>query len=75
PGDRCEVHHIDQWATGGSTDIDKLTFTCTPNHKRVGKGWQTRKRSDGQTEWIPPPHLDRGAHTNDYHHPERLFDH
>ncbi|MFV3492607.1 HNH endonuclease, partial [Mycobacterium tuberculosis] len=75
PGDRCEVHHIDQWATGGSTDIDKLTFTCTPNHKLVGKGWQTRKRSDGQTEWIPPPHLDRGAHTNDYHHPERLFDH
>ncbi|CFB10229.1 Conserved protein of uncharacterised function%2C possible maturase [Mycobacterium tuberculosis] len=25
--------------------------------------------------FIPPPHLDRGAHTNDYHHPERLFDH
>ncbi|WP_435533447.1 hypothetical protein [Mycobacterium tuberculosis] len=43
---------MDQWATGGSTDIDKLTFTCTPNHKLVGKGWQTRKRSDGQTEWI-----------------------
>ncbi|WP_423795521.1 hypothetical protein [Mycobacterium tuberculosis] len=21
---------MDQWATGGSTDIDKLTFTCTP---------------------------------------------
>ncbi|MDR3654200.1 MAG: hypothetical protein P4L48_00565 [Mycobacterium sp.] len=26
------------------------------------------------TEWIPPPQLDRGARTNDYHHPERLFD-
>jgi phosphohistidine phosphatase len=23
-------------------------------------GWSTRKNADGDTEWIPPPHLDRG---------------
>ncbi|MCV7090484.1 HNH endonuclease signature motif containing protein [Mycobacterium interjectum] len=74
PGYWCEVHHIDEWATGGRTDADRLTFTCAPNHKLAEMGWKTRKLPNGRTEWIPPPHLDRGARTNDYHHPERLFD-
>ena len=75
PGYWSEVHHIDDWATGGRTDADKLTFACTANHKLVGKGWATRKLPNGRTEWIPPPHLDRGLkRTNDYHHPERMFD-
>ena len=34
----------------------------------------TRKRKDGRTEWIPPPHLDTGqARINNYHHPERYL--
>ncbi|WP_454560694.1 HNH endonuclease signature motif containing protein [Mycobacterium haemophilum] len=75
PGYWSEVHHIDEWSAGGSTDADKLTFACTPNHKQAGNGWKTRKLPNGRTEWIPPPHLDHGqARTNDYHHPERLFD-
>jgi hypothetical protein len=74
PGYWSEVHHIDEWAAGGLTDADKLTFTCPPNHKLAENGWRTRKLPNGRTEWIPPPHLDRGARTNDYHHPERLFD-
>ena len=74
PGYWSEVHHIDDWAAGGSTDADKLTFACKPDHNQAGNGWQTRKLPDGRTEWIPPPHLDHGqARTNDYHHPERLF--
>ncbi|WP_370499416.1 hypothetical protein, partial [Mycobacterium sp. pR1184] len=29
---------------------------------------------NGHTQWIPPPHLDRGQpRTNTYHHPERLL--
>jgi hypothetical protein len=75
PGYWSEVHHIDDWAAGGATDVDKLTFACAANHKLAGKGWTTRKRPDGRTEWIPPPQFDRGQkRTNDYHHPERLFD-
>ena len=74
PGYWSEVHHIDDWATGGKTDADKLTFACAANHKLAGKGWTTRKLPNGQTEWIPPPRLDHGQkRTNDYHHPERLF--
>jgi hypothetical protein len=75
PGYWSEVHHIDDWAAGGKTDVDKLTFACAANHKLAGKGWTTTKLPNGRTEWNPPPHLDHGRkRTNDYHHPERIFD-
>ncbi|HTX96036.1 MAG TPA: HNH endonuclease signature motif containing protein [Mycobacterium sp.] len=74
PGYWSEVHHIDEWASGGSTNADRLTFACAPHHKLLEKGWRTEKLPNGRTEWIPPPQLDRGARSNDYHHPERLFD-
>jgi hypothetical protein len=33
-----------------------------------------RKREDGRTEWIPPPHLDTGqARVNNYHNPEQYL--
>ncbi|WAJ46990.1 HNH endonuclease signature motif containing protein [Mycobacterium sp. Aquia_216] len=73
PGYWCEVHHVDDWAGGGSTDADQLTFACKPHHKLVGMGWRTRKLANGRTEWIPPPQFDVGTGTNDYHHPERQF--
>jgi hypothetical protein len=76
PGYRCEVHHaVVDWGRGGQTNIDELTFGCGPHHKLVTEhGWKTRKRKDGRTEWIPPPHLDTGQpRVNGYHHPERYF--
>jgi hypothetical protein len=74
PGYFAEVHHIDEWADGGNTDIDRLTFACKTDHTTITPGgWQTRKRTDGRTEWIPPPHLPLRGGTNDYHHPERLL--
>jgi hypothetical protein len=74
PGYWTEVHHVDDWARGGSTDIDKLTLACKPDHNLAEKGWRTIKLANGETQWIPPPHLDHGqARTNDYHHPERYL--
>lgn len=74
PGYWCEVHHVDDWARGGSTNIDNLTLACKPNHKLTEKGWRTIKLANGDTEWIPPPKLDNGQPTtNDFHHPERFF--
>jgi len=74
PGYLAEVHHIDEWADGGNTDIDRLTFACKTEHPLIKpSGWQTRKGSDGRTEWIPPPNLPLRGGTNDYHHPERLL--
>jgi hypothetical protein len=74
PGYLTEVHHVDEWAEGGLTNIDKLTFACKGNHGLITPGgWQTRKLKDGTTEWIPPPHLPLRPGTNTYHHPERML--
>ncbi|MFA4084429.1 HNH endonuclease [Mycobacteroides salmoniphilum] len=73
PGYLCEVHHINEWADQGPTDIDNLTFACGPHHRLLNHGWTTRKHTNGTTEWIPPPHLDLGdSIANDHHHPGRL---
>jgi len=75
PGYWTEVHHTEDWARGGLTDIDRLTLACTPHHKLIDRGWRTVKLGDGTTQWIPPPHLDHGQpRANDYHHPETFFD-
>jgi hypothetical protein len=35
-------------------------------------GWTTRKNARGETEWIPPPHVDRGQpRTNTFLSPPR----
>jgi hypothetical protein len=75
PGYWCEVHHVDDWATTHCTDINKLTLACGSDHPMVEPGgWTTRKRVNGDTEWIPPPHLDYGQpRTNTFHHPEKLL--
>ncbi len=74
PGYLCETHHVDEWADGGRTDIDRLTFACGQHHRLIKPGgWTTRKRGDGTTEWRPPPQIPLPARTNDFHHPERLL--
>jgi hypothetical protein len=74
PGYLCEVHHVDEWADGGRTDIDRLTFACGAHHRLIKPGsWSTRKRRDGSNEWRPPPQLPLAGGSNDFHHPERLL--
>ena len=74
PGYLCEVHHCNRYATHPVTDVNDLTFGCGPNHDLAEQGWTTRKNAHGHTEWLPPPHLDRGQpRTNTYHHPEKLL--
>jgi len=81
PGYLCEVHHVTDYATCRATDINNLTFACGPHHRLLGpRGWTTRTNTHGDTEWIPPPHLDFSRlrsrpRTNTYHHPEKLFRH
>ncbi|QUR68483.1 HNH endonuclease signature motif containing protein [Mycobacterium spongiae] len=78
PGYQCEVHHLTPYAACRTTDVNDLTFACGQDHPLAERGWTTRKRANGDTEWIPPPHLDsavlRGQpRTNSYHHPEKLL--
>ncbi|MEE3750879.1 HNH endonuclease signature motif containing protein [Mycobacterium intracellulare] len=71
----CEVHHVTDYATSHTTDIDDLTFACGPHHRLLQpRGWTTRKNAKGETEWKPPPHLERNRPcTNTFHHPEKLL--
>ena len=72
----CQVHHVDDWvADNGETNINDLTLACGPDNRLVEDGgWSTRKRNDGRTEWLPPPHLDTGQpRVNDFHHPEKYL--
>jgi hypothetical protein len=74
PGYWCEVHHVEDWATTHRTEIHRLTLACGADHKLVDNGWTTRKRANGDTEWIPPPHRDFGQpRTNNFHHPEKVL--
>ncbi|WP_237570377.1 HNH endonuclease signature motif containing protein [Mycolicibacterium lacusdiani] len=75
-GYRSQVHHaVADWKDDGQTDVDDLSFACGPDNRMIETtAWRTRKRTDGTTEWIPPPQLDTGqARVNDLHHPERLL--
>jgi hypothetical protein len=74
PGYHTEAHHVRPWVQTHVTDINDLTLACGPNHKLAEQGWTTRKRANGDTEWIPPPHLDHGQpRVNTFHHPEKLL--
>ena len=76
PGYWCQVHHVDGWVKDdGPIDITKLTLACGPDNRLVEEGgWTTRKRKDGRTKWIPPPHLDTGqSRVNDYRHPNKYL--
>jgi hypothetical protein len=68
------VHHVQGWTNTHRTDINDLTLACGPHNRLAEKGWTTRKNAKGETEWIPPPHLDYGQpRINTYHHPEKLL--
>ena len=74
PAYHSQVHHVTGWTKTHRTDIDDLTLACGPDNRLVEKGWTTRKNAKGETEWLPPPHLDYGQpRVNTYHHPEKLL--
>lgn len=74
PAYHSQVHHVSGWTTTHRTDIDDLTLACGPDNRLAEKGWTTRKNARGDTEWLPPAHLDHGQpRTNAFHHPERFL--
>ncbi len=74
PGYYSEVHHCTPYAKCHTSDVNDQTFGCGGHHPLAEKGWTTRKNQHGDTEWIPPPHLDHGQpRVNTFHHPEKLL--
>src|SRR6201994_3672973 len=67
PGYRCEVHHARDWAGGGRTDANELSFLCGNDHGMATRGEaETRvvKGRLGWTEGTEPPKI------NHAHHPD-----
>ena len=74
PGYLCDVHHCTPYCTHPATDINNLTFACGTHHTLADHGWTPRNNTHGHTQWIPPPHHDRGQpRINTYPHPEKLL--
>jgi hypothetical protein len=74
PGYLTEAHHVTPWTQCQETDIHNLTLACGPHHKLADQGWTTRKNHNGDTQWIPPAHLDHGRpRVNTFHHHEKLL--
>ncbi|MDJ0394663.1 DUF222 domain-containing protein [Rhodococcus sp. G-MC3] len=85
PATWSQVHHIDEWASGGNTDVDAMTFGCDIHHALVGDGshdWATTTTgpghpTPGRTQWHPPGSVDpdRRGVVNHFHHPQEYLYH
>ncbi|WP_309714016.1 DUF222 domain-containing protein [Pseudolysinimonas sp.] len=54
PPSWCEAHHIDHYAQGGRTDLDRGVLLCRHHHLKLhNEGWAIRRR-DGRY-WLEPP--------------------
>ncbi len=60
PAYHSQAHHMNGWQATRRTDINDLTLACGIDNRLAENGWTTRKNAHGDTEWIPPPHLDHG---------------
>ncbi len=51
----CQLHHINEWNNGGSTNLDNLVPLCTTHHHRVHEGKWRIKLQPGRTLQIWKP--------------------
>ena len=66
PATLWEIHHVDDWAQGGPTDITPdLRLHCTLG--LLGKGWRTTNSPTAEPNGSTPSSLP--STTNDFHHP------
>lgn len=58
PVDRCDVHHVVPWQTGGRSDLDNLVLACHHHHTALHSGiWRLQIR-EGAVWAIPPAWVD-----------------
>ncbi len=52
---RCEIHHLHEWANGGPTDLRHLIPTCKHHHHLIHEGRWTLTLTDDRTLTIRTP--------------------
>ena len=69
-----EVHHVKEWAHGGPTDIDKLTFACSGDTTwcSPAAGAPANATTANRMDPTTTPRR-RRTRTNDFHHPDRFL--
>jgi len=74
PADWCEVHHVDRWEHGGTTDINKTALVCPHDHDDLERG-ASIVMINGVPHWIEPAYLDptQTPRLNTAHHLPRIF--
>ncbi|MGU3291640.1 DUF222 domain-containing protein [Williamsia sp. M5A3_1d] len=79
---RTQAHHLDEWSSGGPTDLTNLGAACFDHHPMAGDAphqWRTELvtegRYRGRVAWIPPAAIDptRTPRINHAHHPDELL--
>ena len=51
---RSEVHHITDWANGGTTDTDKLALACDHHNNEAPRQDRYAIMLHGVPHWVPP---------------------
>ena len=69
--DRCELHHVEPWESGGATDLSNLVPICSRHHHVVhADGWRLHLAGD-RTLTIDRPDGERHGTTRPDRRPER----
>jgi hypothetical protein len=55
PAQWCDAHHIDPYAAGGRTDLNRLVLLCRYHHGVTHRrGWSMTTTPDGWPQWTTP---------------------
>jgi hypothetical protein len=55
PAERCQAHHVTDWADGGPSDVGNLALLCWAHHRQVDLGMWTIHPTDAHTP-LDEPH-------------------
>jgi hypothetical protein len=55
PPSWCDAHHLDEFRTGGRTDVARLASLCRHHHGVTHRrGWRMHATDDGWFHWTTP---------------------
>jgi hypothetical protein len=54
PAEACQIHHVQDWAAGGDTDLPNLALLCWAHHRQVDLGMWTIAPA-WNDDPVPPP--------------------